>query len=65
MTHDHRRRIIVVMLPDASDIMFGAMNMNMAVRTSIQYAMNSGNEAANAAIKDIGTPLKERLKPLE
>ena len=28
-------------------------------------AMNSGNEAANAAIKDIGTPLKERLKPLE
>ncbi len=28
-------------------------------------AMNSGDEAANAAIKDIGTPLKERLKPFE
>jgi len=28
-------------------------------------AMNAGNDAANAAIKDIGTPLKERLKPFE
>ena len=28
-------------------------------------AMNAGNEAANAAVKDIGTPLKERLKPFE
>jgi D-alanyl-D-alanine carboxypeptidase len=28
-------------------------------------AMNSGDDAANQAIKDIGTPLKERLKPFE
>ena len=28
-------------------------------------AMNSGDDAANQAVKDIGTPLKERLKPLE
>jgi CubicO group peptidase (beta-lactamase class C family) len=28
-------------------------------------ATNAGNDAANAAIKDIGTPLKERLKPFE
>jgi CubicO group peptidase (beta-lactamase class C family) len=26
---------------------------------------NAGNDAANQAIKDIGTPLKDRLKPLE
>jgi D-alanyl-D-alanine carboxypeptidase len=28
-------------------------------------ATNAGNDAANQAIKDIGTPLKDRLKPLE
>jgi hypothetical protein len=26
---------------------------------------NAGNDAANQAIKDIGTPLKDRLKPFE
>jgi hypothetical protein len=26
---------------------------------------NAGNEAANEAVKDFGTPLKERLKPNE
>lgn len=26
---------------------------------------NAGNDAANQAIKDVGTPLKDRLKPLE
>jgi len=26
---------------------------------------NAGNEAANELIKDVGTPLKDRLKPLE
>jgi Flp pilus assembly pilin Flp len=40
--------IIAVMLPDTSDIVFGAMNMNMAVRSSIQYAMNSGNNMSMA-----------------
>ncbi|MEO8044179.1 MAG: serine hydrolase domain-containing protein [Spartobacteria bacterium] len=28
-------------------------------------ATNVGNEAANDAVKDVGTPLKERLKPLD
>jgi Flp pilus assembly pilin Flp len=40
--------VIAVMLPDTSDIVFGAMNMNMAVRSSIQYAMNSGTNMAQA-----------------
>jgi Flp pilus assembly pilin Flp len=40
--------VIAIMLPDTSDIVFGAMNMNMAVRSSIQYAMNSGTDMAQA-----------------
>ncbi len=28
-------------------------------------ATNAGNDAANQAVKDIGTPLKDRLKPFE
>src|SRR6516164_1710357 len=40
--------VIAVMLPDTSDIVFGAMNMNMAVRSSIQYAMNSGSNMTTA-----------------
>jgi Flp pilus assembly protein TadG len=40
--------VIAIMLPDTSDIVFGAMNMNMAVRSSIQYAMNSGNDMSAA-----------------
>jgi CubicO group peptidase (beta-lactamase class C family) len=28
-------------------------------------ATNAGNDAANQAMKDIGQPLKERLKPFE
>src|SRR5690348_3467441 len=39
---------IAVMMPDASDIVFGAMNMNMAVRSSIQYAMNTGTDMSAA-----------------
>jgi Flp pilus assembly protein TadG len=40
--------IIVIMLPDTSDIVFGAMNMNMAVRSSIQYAMSGGSSMSAA-----------------
>jgi len=45
--------IITLMMPDASDIVFGAMNMNMAVRSSIQYAMNTGTDMT--AAQTIGT----------